>query len=69
MTLDDAIEQVLRDAGRPLHVADVAAEIGRRGLYERGDEGPLPTNQIHARISKHPDRFAVADGVVRLLHA
>jgi hypothetical protein len=69
MTLDDAIEEVLRDTGRPLHVTDVASEIDRRGLYERGDLGPLPTNQIHARIAKHPGRFAVSDGYVSLLRA
>jgi HB1, ASXL, restriction endonuclease HTH domain len=67
MVLHDAIEQVLRDAGRPLHVSDIAAEIDRRGFYQRADEAPLPTNQIHARIAKHPDRFAVSDGVARLV--
>lgn len=68
MTLDDAIEQVLRDGGKPMHVSEIAAEIERRGLYERGDGGPIPTNQIHARIAKpkHRDRFAVSEGIVRL---
>lgn len=68
MPLHEAIELVLADAGRPLHVSDIAAEISRRGLYERRDGRPIPTNQIHARIAKplYRDRFEVADGVVRL---
>lgn len=68
MPLHEAIEKVLTDAGKPMHVSEIADEVARRGLYERGDGGPIPTNQIHARIAKpqYRDRFAVSDGVVRL---
>ena len=68
MTLHEAIEKVLTDAGKPMHVSEIADEIMRRGLYERGDGGPIPTNQIHARIAKpqYRDRFTVSDGIVRL---
>jgi len=68
MTLHEAIEQVLTDAGRPMHGSEIADEVARRGLYERGDGGPIPTNQIHARIAKpqYRDRFTVYEGIVRL---
>ncbi len=58
MTLHEAIELVLREAGRPMHVRDIAAEIDRRGLFHRNDRRPLPANQIHARIAKpeYPER-------------
>ena len=52
-----------------MHVSEIADEVTRRGLYERGDGGPIPqTNQIHARIAKprYRDRFTVSDGMVRL---
>lgn len=51
-----------------MHVSEIADEITRRGLHERGDGGPIPTNQIHARIAKpqYRDRFTVRDGMVRL---
>ena len=68
MPLHEAIEKVLTDADRPMHVSEIADEVTRRGLYERGDGGPIPTNQIHARIAKprNRDRFTVSDGMVRL---
>lgn len=68
MPLHEAIEKVLTDAGEPMHVSEIADEVTRRGLYERGDGAPIPTNQIHARIAKpqYRDRFTVYDGVVRL---
>jgi HB1/ASXL restriction endonuclease-like protein with HTH domain len=68
MPLHEAIEQVLTDAGRPMHVSEIANEVARHGLYERRDGGPILTNQIHARIAKpeYRDRFTVSDGVVRL---
>lgn len=68
MTLHEAIENVLADAGKPMHVSNIADEIMRRGLYERGDGRPIPTSQIHARIAKpqHRDRFIVSEGMVRL---
>ena len=66
MYLHDAIAAVLRAAGRPMHVSDIAAEIDRQGLHERTDAAPLPPNQISARIAKHRDRFSVRDGFVRL---
>ncbi len=69
MELHKAIEAVLRDAGGPLHVRDIAAAIDRSGLYQRGDGGPLPTAQVHARIGKrrYRDSFVqLGDGVIEL---
>lgn len=68
MPLHQAIETVLRDAGRPMHTDDIAAEINRRGLYERGDDQPLRGAQVRARVAKaeYRDAFAVRDAVVSL---
>ena len=68
MYLHDAIEQVLRDRGGPMHRRDIADEINRRNLYERRDGAPVPPNQISARIARpeHRERFATSEGVVSL---
>lgn len=69
MPLHEAIETVLRDAGRPMHADDIAAEINRRGLYARGDEQPLQGAQARARVAKpeYRDAFAVREAVVSLV--
>ena len=68
MPLLEAIETVLRDAGRAMHADDIAAEINRRGLYERGDDQPLQGSQVRARVAKaeYRDGFTVRDGIVGL---
>lgn len=69
MLLHEAIETVLREAGRPMHAKDIAAEINRRALYARKDGQPLPANQVQARVAKPEYRgaFGVRDGIISLV--
>lgn len=68
MPLHEAIETVLRETGRSMHVDDIAAEINRRGIYARRDDEPLGGAQVRARVAKPEYRngFSVHAGVVSL---
>ncbi len=68
MLLHEAIDTVLRDAGRSMHADVIAAEINRRGIYERRDDQPLGGAQVRARVAKpkYRDGFVVTDGIVGL---
>ncbi len=61
MTLHDAMVVVLK--GEPERTADavrLAAEIGRRKLYQRGDGQPVPPSQLRKRADLHPE--AIREG-------
>lgn len=68
MLLHETIDTVLRDAGRSMHADVIAAEINRRGIYERRDNQPLGGAQVRARVAKakYRDGFVVTDGIVGL---
>lgn len=57
MTLHEAIEKVLKNKGRSMTAREIADEINAAGLYKRKDGNPVPTSQIHARISNYPAKF------------
>lgn len=59
MTLHEAIAQVLREAGHPLTVSEIASEVNAQKLYTRGDGLPVPSNQISARVKNYPGLFSV----------
>jgi hypothetical protein len=51
--LHEAIAEVLRRNGNmPMHADDIAAEINRLGLYQKGDRTPLSRRQVVARMTK-----------------
>jgi hypothetical protein len=54
ITLHEAIEQVIRKAGRPLSSREIRDLINSQGLYHRDDGKPVPTSQIGARVSQSP---------------
>ena len=66
MTLHEAIVVVLGEARAPLSAAEIAAAINERKLYLRADRQPIPSNQIHARVSNRPRLFTRTDGGIRL---
>lgn len=66
MTLHEAIVKVLREARRPLSAAEIAATIDAGKLFLRGDRRPIPPNQIHARVSNHPELFTRTESGIRL---
>lgn len=59
MTLHEAIEKVLREAGRPLTFTEIAKAVNKDGLYSRKDRKPVPASQISARVKNYPSLFDV----------
>ncbi len=57
MTLHEAIKLVLNEYQRPMTTRELADEINKRNLYQRGDGGPVPTSQIGARVNNYQSLF------------
>ena len=59
LTLHDAAERVLEEAGVPLHVKELGIRIKARGWrHRRSTGGPDQINyQLAARLPRHPDVF------------
>jgi hypothetical protein len=60
MTLHDAAEQVLDDAGVPLHVKELGMRIKARGWTHPRSSHPRPDQilfQLAARLPRYPSRF------------
>jgi hypothetical protein len=66
MRCADAIELILREAGRPLRAREIADEVNRRGVYQRGNGRPLPTYQVSSVVHGLPGRFSVAAGHISI---
>lgn len=66
MTLHEAMQDVLHRAGEPLTSREIADEINRRGLYERGDGAQLGASQVSARARNYPCLFARTAGNTRI---
>lgn len=66
MTLHQAIESVLEDAGRPLTADQIASAINRRKLYARADGQPLRVSQIRARVDQYQSVFKKVDSKISL---
>lgn len=64
MTCAEAIAQAISARGRPMRAAEIADEINRRGLYERGDGRPLPSYQVSSIAHANPRRFRIVDGLI-----
>lgn len=59
LKLHEAIELVIKDAGRPLTFTEIAKQINARNLYSRKDGAPVPASQISARVKNYPSWFTV----------
>lgn len=60
LTLHDAAERVLKDAGSPLHVRELGKRIKARGWVHPRSTKPRPDQisyQLAARLPRHPDVF------------
>lgn len=57
--LHEAIEEVIRSAGRPLSCSEIANAINRGHLYSRKDGLAVPSSQISARVKNYPHLFDV----------
>lgn len=51
------IERVLENAGGPLRARAIASAVYASGFYRKHDRSEITPQQIHARVSKYPDRF------------
>ena len=67
MTLHEAIVKVLEEVGRPLSASDIARRVNEKKLYARGDNQPVPSGQIHARVNEYPKLFIKVGGLIGLL--
>ena len=68
MTLHEAVEKVLQQTGHPMTAREIADEINRQKLYQRGDGNPVPTSQIHARVKNYRNLFNKSNGQISLLN-
>ncbi|MGM9739724.1 MAG: hypothetical protein ACI3ZP_03890 [Candidatus Cryptobacteroides sp.] len=59
LKLHEAIELVIKEAGRPLTFTEIAKQINVRNLYTRKDGKLVPASQISARIINYPQQFTV----------
>ena len=59
LKLHEAIEMVIKEAGRPLTFTEIAKQINARNLYSRQDRTPVPASQISARVKNYPSWFTV----------
>lgn len=67
MTLHEAMLTILNEQpNKTMHRKDLADEIMKRKLYEKGDKLAIAPNQISARASGYPELFNVKDGYVSL---
>ena len=66
MTLHEAIIEVLKEANKPLSATDIARQINEKKLYSRGDNQPVPSNQIHARTKNYSQLFYHEGGLISL---
>jgi AAA15 family ATPase/GTPase len=57
MKLHEAIQQVLLEENRELNASQIAKIVNERKLYKRGDEKPVPSSQISARVNNYPLLF------------
>jgi hypothetical protein len=63
MTLHAAIEQLLRQAGRPMTTQEIAEALNHNKWYQKKDGSQIDAFQIHGRTRNYPDLFN-RDGVV-----
>lgn len=59
MKLHEAIQEVIRQSGRPLTFTEIAKLINQDTLYSRKDGQPVPASQISARVKNYPELFIV----------
>jgi hypothetical protein len=63
MKLHEAIQEVIRQSGRPLTFTEIANLINQDSLYSRKDGHPVPASQISARVRNYPELFIVNDDI------
>src|SRR5690606_9742941 len=67
MTLHEAIEQVLQNAGKPLFSRDIADIINNQKLYKRKDGLPVSASQVTTRANNYTKLFTREVGKIKLV--
>ena len=57
MTLHEAIEKLLRNAGRPMTTQQIAEELNKNGWYQKKDGSKIQAFQIHGRTRNYANIF------------
>ena len=68
MTLHEAIVKVLQENMWPMKALEIANILNERKLYIKKDGSDIKTNQIHARVNKHPRLFTKNEVGIGLVH-
>jgi len=65
--LHEEIVRIIRSRrNRPVTAEEIADAVNAAGRYEKHDGSLMRPNQIHARVSKHPDLFERTPAGIRL---
>jgi len=67
MTLQDAIQRVLKEYKRPLNAKDIASLVNSKNYYSRADGEPVESKQILGRIKNYPSLFQNINGQIILV--
>jgi len=59
MTLQAAIEKILKQYKRPMTAWSIAQKINEEQLFVRADKYPIPSVQITQHVKKNPDKFSI----------
>ena len=66
MTLHEAIEQLLKQTGRPMTTTEIAMEINKNKWYQKKDGTPIDPFQIHGRTKNYPNIFNRSGSTISL---
>jgi len=67
MTLHEAIEKLLKQAGRPMTTRQIADELNKNGWYQKKDSSTIKAFQIHGRTRKYENIFKRDGSTVSLI--
>jgi hypoxanthine-DNA glycosylase len=67
MTLHDAIEQLLRQKGKPMTTQQIADELNKNKWYEKKDRSQITAFQIHGRTRKYEHLFSQNGSIISLV--
>jgi len=59
MTLQGAIEKILKQYNRPMTTWAIAQKINKEQLFVRADKYPVPSGQITEHVKKNLDKFSI----------
>lgn len=66
MTLHDAIEQLLKQVGRPMTTSEIANELNQNKWYQKKDGSNIDPFQIHGRTNNYSHIFNRNGSIVSL---